>query len=73
MDPISITAITALIVAIISGLGAIISRLRFKHCHMGCIDSDCVRTPQNSPPDSPINHHKLELDHPPIHVSNIII
>ena len=70
MDPISITA---LIVAILSGLGAIISRLRFKHCHMGCIDSDCVRTPQNSPPDSPINHHKLQLDHPPIYINNTTV
>ena len=50
MDPISISAI---VIGIISALGAIISRLKFKHCHCGCIDSDCIRTPQNSPPPTP--------------------
>ncbi len=56
MDPISISAI---IISIIAGLGAIIGRLRFKNCHMGCIDCNCVRTPQNTPPDTPIGRLSL--------------
>ena len=50
MDPISISAI---IISIISAVGALLSRLRFKHCHCGCIDSDCVRTPPPTPPSTP--------------------
>lgn len=47
MDPISISAI---IISIISGLGALLSRLKFKHCHCGCIDSDCQNNGSTPPP-----------------------
>jgi hypothetical protein len=50
MDPISISAI---VISIISALGALLSRLRFRHCHTLCCDSDCIRTPDNSPPPTP--------------------
>ena len=70
MDPVSITA---LILAILSGLGAIISRLKFKHCHMGCIDSDCVRTPQNTPPDTPTRHKHIHLEDTSIYLNNITV
>ena len=50
MDPISISAI---IISIISALGALLSRFRFRHCRCGCIDSDCIRTPTNTPPSTP--------------------
>jgi len=54
MDPISISAI---VISIISALGVILARLKFKHCHCGCIDSDCINTPPNTPLDTP-NHAK---------------
>jgi hypothetical protein len=70
MDPISITA---MIISIIAAIGAIIGRLRFKKCHMGCIDSDCVRTPNNSPPETPTQHQKIYLENPPIYLNNISV
>lgn len=59
MEPVSITA---LVVGIISALAALLSRLRFKHCHCGCIDSDCIRTPDNTPPATPTSskHNKRD-------------
>ena len=50
MDPISISA---LVIGIISAVGAFISRFRFRHCHTLCCDSDCIRTPPNTPPQTP--------------------
>ena len=28
-----------------------IDKLRCKHCHSGCIDSDCLRSPPSTPKD----------------------
>ena len=50
MEPISVTAI---ILSILAGLGTLLSRLRFRHCRCGCINSDCIRTPENTPPSTP--------------------
>jgi hypothetical protein len=44
-----IVSITALVIGIVTAVAALLTRLKFKKCHMGCIDSDCVRTPQNTP------------------------
>ena len=46
MEPVSITAI---VVSIITAIGVLLSRLRMKHCLCGCIESDCINTPPQSP------------------------
>ena len=50
MDPISISAI---VISIITAIGAIIAKLKCKHCHCACIDSDCMNTPPNTPLNTP--------------------
>jgi hypothetical protein len=50
MEPVSITAI---VVSIITAIGVLLSRLRMKHCLCGCIESDCINTPEPSPEPSP--------------------
>jgi len=49
MEPVSITA---LIVSIITAIGILISKIKMKHCLCGCIESDCITTPQSSPESS---------------------
>lgn len=46
MDVISITA---LIVAVGSIITQIITSAHIKKCHSGCCDSDCYKTPPNTP------------------------
>ncbi len=58
MEPVSITAI---IISVIAALGTLLSRLRFRHCHMCCIDSDCIKTPSNTPPATPKIHETEEI------------
>lgn len=50
MEPISLTSI---IISVITAIGMLISRMKCKHCKMGCIDSDCIVTPAPSPPRTP--------------------
>ena len=50
MEPISISA---MVVAFITALGVLLSRLKFKHCLCGCIESDCINTPPNTPENTP--------------------
>lgn len=50
MEPISIVSI---VVSIITAVGVLLSKLRMKHCLCGCIESDCINTPQQSPDPSP--------------------
>ena len=50
MEPISIIA---MVVAIITALGVLLSRLRFRHCLCCCIESDCIKTPPNTPENTP--------------------
>lgn len=45
MEPVSISAI---VVAVITALGVLLSRLRFRHCMCCCIESDCIKTPEPS-------------------------
>ena len=49
MEPVSITA---LVVSIITAIGILLSKLKMKHCLCGCIESDCITTPNNSPESS---------------------
>jgi hypothetical protein len=49
MEPISISA---MVVAIITAIGVLLSRVKFKHCLCGCIESDCITTPQPTPSPS---------------------
>ena len=49
MEP---AAITAIIISVLAAAGTLLARLRFRHCHMLCCDSDC-RTPMNTPPPTP--------------------
>jgi hypothetical protein len=49
MEPVSISAI---IIAIISALGVLLSKVRMKHCLCGCIESDCITSPPTSPQPS---------------------
>lgn len=53
MEPVSVTAI---ILSILAGVGALLARLKFKHCHMCCIDSDCM----NSPPSTPLSEPRKQ-------------
>jgi hypothetical protein len=46
MDAISITSI---IISILAALGVLVARMKCKHCRMGCIDGDCISTPEASP------------------------
>jgi uncharacterized membrane protein len=50
MEP---AAITAIIISVLAAAGTLLARLRFRHCHMLCCDSDCIRTPMNTPPPTP--------------------
>jgi hypothetical protein len=45
MEPVSITA---MVVSIITAIGVLLSRIKFKHCLCGCIESDCINTPEPS-------------------------
>ena len=49
MEPVSITA---LVVSIITAIGILLSKLKMKHCLCGCIESDCITTPNNTPESS---------------------
>ena len=49
MEPLSISA---MIVAIITAIGVLLSKVRMKHCLCGCIESDCITTPQATPDPS---------------------
>jgi len=49
MEPVSISAI---VVAIITAIGVLLSKIRMKHCLCGCIESDCMTSPPTSPPPS---------------------
>jgi hypothetical protein len=49
MEPISITA---MVVSIITAIGVLLSRIKFRHCLCGCIESDCVNTPPPTPEPS---------------------
>ncbi len=50
MEPISITA---MVVSIITAIGVLLSRIKFRHCLCGCIESDCVNTPPPTPEPTP--------------------
>jgi hypothetical protein len=57
MEPISITA---MVVSIITAFGLLLSRLKFKHCLCCCIESDCIKTPENTPNPSISNLNNVE-------------
>jgi hypothetical protein len=50
VDPISATA---LIVAVISAIGSLITQIHINKCKSSCCESDCTKTPKNTPPHSP--------------------
>lgn len=50
MEPVSITA---MVVSIITAIGVLLSRIKFKHCLCGCIESDCINTPPPTPEPTP--------------------
>jgi cell division protein FtsN len=54
VDPISATA---LIVAVISAIGSLITQIHINKCKSSCCESDCTKTPKNTPPNSPV--HRL--------------
>jgi hypothetical protein len=54
VDPISATA---LIVAVISAIGSLITQIHINKCKSSCCESDCTKTPKNTPPHSPV--HRL--------------
>jgi hypothetical protein len=58
MEPISISA---MVVAIITAIGVLLSKVKFKHCLCGCIESDCITTPEPTPEPTPA---------PSIHITN---
>ena len=49
MDNIIITSFILSILSIISNL---ILHVKLKHCHFMCVDSECMRTPHNTPTTS---------------------
>lgn len=50
VDPVSATA---LIIAVISGIGSLITQIHINKCKSSCCESDCTKTPKNTPPHSP--------------------
>jgi hypothetical protein len=50
VDPVSATA---LIIAVLSGIGSVITQIHINKCKSSCCESDCTKTPKNSPPNSP--------------------
>lgn len=55
-DPV---ATSALIVAIFSGLNSLVNTLHIRKCKLLCINSDCTKTPPNSPTVKEINKQPL--------------
>jgi hypothetical protein len=50
VDPISATA---LIIAVLSAIGSLITQIHINKCKSSCCESDCTKTPKNTPPHSP--------------------
>jgi hypothetical protein len=61
MEPISITA---MVVSIITAIGVLLSRLKFKHCLCGCIESDCMNTPPSTPKISNVEDEDIYITSP---------
>jgi F0F1-type ATP synthase membrane subunit c/vacuolar-type H+-ATPase subunit K len=50
-----IIGLTALVVAISTALGGLITALHIRKCHSCCIDSDCRKPTELSEPPTPSN------------------
>ena len=68
IDPVSISAI---VVAVLTALGAFITKVHMKKCSALCIKSDCTKTPPPSPEIMP--SPRLKRINPTIKVSEISI